>query len=221
MEGELEKGDVELVADLLLRNNFSLEPTIRVLLASEMFFDPRYRMRLVRTPMNLLLGMMRTFETVDVPDFYAQDRRAGDDLLLRLSRLGQLPYDPPNVSGWRRDLDWITSSDATRRIDMCRRFGQGRLTYKDDPNSDLVLQYDLIRVAREFADPNDIDTLSSRMCQYLIGTTSADVVSSVRLVMLNKMPINKWNPSGGDRESLAGIRRGFTHILSAPRFQLF
>ncbi len=221
IESELLQGDVELVADLLIRNNFSLEPTLRVLLSSEMFFDPRYRMRLVRPPMNLLLGMMRTFNTLDVPDFYAEDTRGGDDLLLRLSRLGQLPYDPPNVSGWRRDLDWITASDATRRIDTCRRFGQGKLTYKDDVGSTIVMRYDALQVAYEFANPNDVDALSTSMCQILLGTTHPDIVSSVRLVMLGGMPIKKWNPSSGNKESIAGIRRGFTHILSAPRFQLF
>lgn len=220
IESELLEGDVKSVADLLIQNDFHLESTLRTLLSSNMFFDPNYRMRLVRPPMNLLLGMMRTFNTMDVTDFTIFNR-VGDDLLVRLSRLGQLPYNPPNVQGWPRDLDWLTATSVTRRIDTCRRFGQGRLTYKDEPKSMIVLNYDPLGVATSFADPNDIDLLATRMCRILLGTTATEVVSSVRLVMLGDLSEKEWNPANRHAASLAGIRRGFTHVLSAPRFQLY
>jgi uncharacterized protein (DUF1800 family) len=209
MESELDRGDIEAVADLLIDSDWNIGTTLRVLLASEMFFDPRYRMRLVRTPLHLVLGTLRTFRATDVDDFSHPDRRRRADLLRRLALLGHLPYDPPNVSGWRRDLDWITPSDTAMRVDFCQRFARGQHRFWDDPSGEPQMVYDPLDVASTFADIEDPDRLAERVGIILLGSADPNLHASLRFVMR------------GAERTPEGIRRLFTHALSAPRYQLF
>ena len=103
---------------------------------------------------------------------------------------------------------------------MCRRFGMGTLTYMDEPDAFVVMRYDPLDVAREYADPNNLELLCARVADILLGTNAQNVRDSLHMVALNGMARSHWNPEGNDCDSRRGIRRMFTHALSAPRYQL-
>ena len=220
MTQEIAAEDVDEVARLILEREWDTTSVLTTLLSSEMFFDPRYRMRLVRPPAHLLLGMLRSFDATHITDFISDVPRDACDLIVRLQRLGHLLYAPPNVAGWRRDLDWLTATDIVARIDMCRRFGMGTLTYMDEPDAFVVMRYDPLDVAREYADPNNLELLCARVADILLGTNAQNVRDSLHMVALNGMARSHWNPEGNDYDSRRGVRRMFTHALSAPRYQL-
>lgn len=221
VSAELEPTDIDKVAALLLEREWNLQSVLETLLSSEMFFDPRYRMRLVRPPIHLLLGMLRTFSATEIADYVSDTPRDSIDLLQRLAQLGQLPYNPPNVSGWHRDVDWLTATDSVARIDTCRRFGSGSMTYFDKPGMVQVLRYDPLSIAREFGNPLELETLCSNVAITLLGTDAHSVTDSLVMNALGKMPRSDWNPNEEHPESVAGLRRMFTNALSAPRYQLY
>lgn len=221
MTHELNPDDVDAVAELLLEHEFDLEATLRVLLASEMFYDPAQRMRLVRPPAAMLLGLLRAFRATQITDFTTTDPRVGCDLIVRLTRLGQLLYNPPNVAGWRRDLDWFTATDTVARVDTCRRFGKGALTYMDNPGDQSVMQYDPIAHAREYGDVANVHQLATNVSIVMLGTDAPHVVADLVMHALGGAPQSSWT---GDETSplvVDGVRRLFTQALSAPRYQLF
>ena len=220
MTQEVDADDVDDVAALILEREWDMTSVLSTLLSSKMFFDPRYRMRLVRSPAHLLLGMLRSFRATHITDFISDVPRDACDLIVRLQRLGHLPYAPPNVSGWRRDLDWLTATDTVARIDMCRRFGMGTLTYMDEPDAFVVMRYDPIGIAREYAEPNNLEQLCERVATILLGSNTQHIRESLQMVALQGMQRNDWNPEANDYASRRGIRRMFTHALSAPRYQL-
>lgn len=221
MTNELNGDDVDAVARLLLDHEWDLTATLRVLLSSEMFFDPANRMRLIRPPASMLLGLIRSFRATNIIDFITPEPRIGCDLMVRLTRLGQLLYNPPNVAGWRRDLDWFTATDTVARVDTCRRFGKGTLTFMDNPGDQTVLLYDAVAQAHEFGDVADLQQLATRVSIILLGTDAPSVVADLVLHALADAPTSSWNGDHASPLFRDGVRRLFTQALSAPRYQLF
>lgn len=220
MTHELDPADIDAVATLLLEHEWDLQETLRVLLSSEMFFDPAHRMRLVRPPANMLLGLLRSFRATNIVDFVTSQPRVGCDLIVRLTRLGQLLYNPPNVAGWRRDLDWFTATDTVARIDTCRRFGKGTLTYMDNPGDQLVMQYDANAIAQEYGDITNLEQFAERVSIVLLGTSARHVTADLILHALGGEQRSAWNGDVSTNLVASGVRRVFTQALSAPRYQL-
>src|SRR3546814_14031720 len=88
-----------------------MRPLLAALLASEAFWAPENRGRLVKSPVDLIVGTLRLF---------ALPVENARDLAWLSRRLGQDLFDPPDVSGWPGGTDWITGAtllDRRRLID--------------------------------------------------------------------------------------------------------
>src|SRR3546814_4779214 len=68
-----------------------MRPLLAALLASEAFWAPENRGRLVKSPVDLIVGTLRLF---------ALPVENARDLAWLSRRLGQDLFDPPDVSGW-------------------------------------------------------------------------------------------------------------------------
>ena len=66
--------------------------------------------RKIRSPLELSVGLLRSFEATT--NLY--------ELAERLSALGQLPFYPPNVKGWDGGRHWINSSTLLGRANAVR-----------------------------------------------------------------------------------------------------
>lgn len=207
---ELSDHVVDGVAELLLESDFNIGITMRTLLKSKLFYDQRYRSRLVKTPMHLWLGSLRMLDVKDVPDFYLQSPRYGDDLMWRLSAFGHVPYDPPNVSGWHRDLDWLTPSDVSRRIAQCSDLVMGNLTFKQESTEWRVNLFDPVAFVSRHGTMENVDVLSATLCNDILGTDDPDMLHRLRS-LLRSRPIR-----GEAREQL-----GLEAVMSSPFYQLF
>src|SRR3546814_17183917 len=88
-----------------------MRPLLAALLASEAFWAPENRGRLVKSPVDLIVGTLRLFA---LP---VENER---DLAWLRRRLGQDLFDPPDVSGWPGGTASITGAtlpDPRRLID--------------------------------------------------------------------------------------------------------
>lgn len=85
-----------LVKAMLLHPDFLAEPT---------------RTALVRTPVEYVVGIARTLRlTLERTDVEA------------LGRLGQVPFEPPDVAGWPSNEAWLSTASALTRLDVARTF---------------------------------------------------------------------------------------------------
>jgi uncharacterized protein (DUF1800 family) len=71
------------------------------------FLSPATRHGLVKTPIELVVGTVRTLG-LDIT------RRH----LVALQELGQLPFVPPDVSGWPHNEGWLSTSSAQARLEL-------------------------------------------------------------------------------------------------------
>ncbi|RPI90196.1 MAG: DUF1800 domain-containing protein [Planctomycetaceae bacterium] len=116
---------VEPLARQFREQNLAIAPLLQRLLGSNLFFSPFSIGRRVKSPVELVVGLLRTLE--------------GSTNVLRLSQplaeLGQELFFPPNVKGWDGGRTWINSATLLGRANMVKsllddsstRFGGGTL----------------------------------------------------------------------------------------------
>lgn len=98
-------------------SGYEIRPLLAALFASDAFWSAENRGRLVKSPVDLVVGTLRLF---DLP---VDDTR---DLAWVTRRLGQDVFDPPDVKGWPGGTAWITGASLLdRQTLMARITGRG------------------------------------------------------------------------------------------------
>jgi len=103
-----------------------VKPLMRAILTSDAFWAPEHRAVLVKSPVELVVGTLRTFE---IRPF---DLRPA---VFACAALGQNPFSPPNVKGWPGGDAWITSATLLARkqwIDRVFRGSEPAMTMASD-----------------------------------------------------------------------------------------
>ncbi len=101
IDAAVETDVIEPLAQIFRDNNYEIRPVMAALLQSEHFFDAYNKGCYIKTPLDLLVGVMRNFN-LDIPGSTPYD-----EFLMRLyinyacNDLQMLPGDPPNVAGWQ------------------------------------------------------------------------------------------------------------------------
>jgi len=98
-------GRVAVLADAYRKSGYQLKVLLRALLLEDAFWDPRNRESLVKSPVELLVGQIRTWG-ID----YDPRRLTG-----QLARLGQDLFNPLSVKGWPEGLDWVDAATLLER----------------------------------------------------------------------------------------------------------
>lgn len=103
------------LGDVLRENNYELRPLLRVILRSKSFFAAKRIGGKIKSPIQLLVGTMRLLDAgvLNTP----QTRR-------ELEKMGQVPFEPPNVKGWPGTYDgrkWINTATLLARYNLAVR----------------------------------------------------------------------------------------------------
>jgi len=162
----LETDIIQPLADTFVANNFEIVPVLKQLFKSEHFFDERALGVVIKSPFDMIFNFLN--ETT----FFYNDNLV-DAFLYYTNLMGQKIFDPPDVSGWQRDEDWINTSTLTARWELTQiyidyLFNNGlELTltdlFKDLTNNSndpaLITQIVIDHfVSKELHTANDYDT---------------------------------------------------------------
>jgi uncharacterized protein (DUF1800 family) len=83
-----------------------LKPVLRKILSHKLMFESIKEPNMVKPPVVFVAGMYRSL------GLGIRDQTAFDFL----DAMGQLPYNPPNVSGWEGGLSWLTTNTVLSRF---------------------------------------------------------------------------------------------------------
>lgn len=95
-----EPGIIDAIAPAFASSGMEIKPLIRAILLHPQFRSERAKNGLVRSPIEYVVAAMRI---AGLPCDVAHPEWT-------LRTMGQEPYNPPNVSGWKQNHYWITSS---------------------------------------------------------------------------------------------------------------
>jgi len=87
-------------------HDLEIAPLLEEMFLSDAFWDKANRGRLVKSPLEMLIGTTRSLGIT------LADAR---DLIWVAEDLGQKPFMPPNVGGWPYGVEWINDATASGR----------------------------------------------------------------------------------------------------------
>lgn len=117
----LERPEPNLIKDWgnkFRQSNYSIEVLLRTVLNSSPFWDQRNRASLIKSPLDLIVGTLRSLDLED-------NNLPLQVLSAQLKQLGQNLYTPPNVKGWPGGESWITDVTLPKRQQFIRRLMRG------------------------------------------------------------------------------------------------
>ena len=103
---------VDAMVEIFIANDFEIAPVVEALLKSEHFFAPEFRGAKIKSPTDMMIGMM----------LESGAEKFGDDthqiMFWLMRELGQQLLQPPNVAGWSGYRDWISTATMPNRWDL-------------------------------------------------------------------------------------------------------
>lgn len=108
VDQDIETNIIEPLAQTLIDNNFEIAPMLSQLFKSEHFFDENALGVIIKSPFDLILNFINE-------SGFPYNNDLIEAVLYFAGTLGQIIYQPPDVAGWQRDEDWISTSTLTGR----------------------------------------------------------------------------------------------------------
>jgi uncharacterized protein (DUF1800 family) len=94
------------LADQFRGFNYDVARTMGVILRSNVFYSPRAYRALVKSPLEVTIGAMKTLGATQV----------GARTLQAMIAMGQIPMQPPNVAGWPGGALWLNTGTYLARL---------------------------------------------------------------------------------------------------------
>ena len=93
------------------KQNYQLKPILRKLFRSKWFYEPKNRMSIIKSPVQLAVQAVRTL--------YPPERIGMVDTLVQAcNTMGQSIFEPPSVAGWDGGRSWINTSTLYTRQNL-------------------------------------------------------------------------------------------------------
>ena len=212
---------IEQMADVLLENDLETQPLLRQLFTSKQFYQPNFRLAIVRNPLEQYVGTMRMIGVTYVPDFHDPSGRLSRDLHLRLIALLGCPFFPQNVSGWRRDVGWLSSGSLQLRRVFLQQLAQGHVRFKDIPTERVCYQYDPLLLLDVVPHDNSARRFVELVGEWLLELSPTDSLVQDALDAMLQGAVEYSFPMN-ERTVLVelAVRRALEVLLISPRFQL-
>jgi uncharacterized protein (DUF1800 family) len=99
---------VERLAEVYQAADGSIRAVVEAILRSPEFSSPEAYRALVKSPVELVVGALRTLGAASVPPLLAN----------RLRLVGQDLFNPPNVAGWAGGRSWVNAAALLGRFNL-------------------------------------------------------------------------------------------------------
>ena len=93
-------------------NDYNIGPVLRVLFNSSFFQSSEARYAKVKSPVELVAGVLRLTGEFDRPRYEILERYN------QASYMGQILNNPPSVEGWHQGTEWLDSGTLVERINF-------------------------------------------------------------------------------------------------------
>jgi uncharacterized protein (DUF1800 family) len=200
VSSEPDMAEVDRWAGVFRDAHYRVKPLMRAILLSDAFWAPENRAVLVKSPVELVVGTLRTFE------IHPFDLRPA---VFACAALGQNPFSPPNVKGWPGGDAWITSATL-----LARKQWIDRVFRASDPAMTMVSEAAPANAGNATPGEQRYRRMLERgMADYVFDSSRLpDSPARVQKLALATTPVT--SPSGLDGVDLVRA------LVADPAFQL-
>lgn len=199
---EEDAGVVDELADILVDSDFQIEPVIRTLLKSAHFFDEVFYGAQIKSPVQFFLAFVRD-GAVD-PERNFRNATIFQVAFRLQEQLGQILFNPPDVSGWPGHRDWISSASLTERWTLAQGFAvlgnpQAVISNLSNPADPWIVAGELATLLSPLPlEEEDLDGLVE--------------------TLLDGTPSYEWDPDSDG--GLARFGNYIAYLMQLPDYQL-
>jgi uncharacterized protein (DUF1800 family) len=240
IDATTEKNLIGPLAELFRKKNYEIKPVLTALFRSRHFFDPANYGSMIKSPVDLTVGLCREYNIV-FPEVSDCEEQYGlwEQVRNQAAGLQQNIGDPPNVAGWQAyyqepeyDKLWISSDTLPKRnqfTDHMINGGFGRNGRK--------IQIDPVAFAASLSHPDDPDLLirESVGALYAVGLNDQELAfikTSILLSGLSGMASDHYwtaawqayriNPEDKAAKNIVTgkLKLLYKHLMNLPEYQL-
>jgi uncharacterized protein (DUF1800 family) len=201
-----DEDSISAMAQILRENNYELKPVLSTLFKSVLFHTDEVRGAKIKSPIELIIGVMRQFN-VTTPDYVYLRQVA--------AQIKQELFSPPNVSGWDGDKVWINTTTLPAR----NIFTDAVINGKKPSGSELTFQLNLVEYARTFSSSEDaaqlIDDIARIFLQFPLSENRKEYLLNT---LLDGAAVYDWStndPLAEDR-----LKLFFKALMRLSEYQL-
>ncbi len=96
------------VAEAFRKSDYNIKVPVQMILSSKLFFDQSTIRERVKSPVEYVVGMIRSLEIL-------QPTISSDKVAMACSDMGQTLYAPPSVAGWDGGAAWVNTTAMLAR----------------------------------------------------------------------------------------------------------
>lgn len=236
IDQQTEQNVIEPLAQIFRNNNYDILPVLDTLFKSEHFFDVLNRGAVIKSPVDMTIGLFRQFGvqlpgTANLFDTFAISFQLGQAMAAMLQHVG----DPPNVAGWQAyyqkpflDKMWINTGTLPKR-------GQSTdvMVFAGIYGLSSRAAIDPLAWASGLTNPSNVNALIDESLEMLFGLpVPQSVKDTLKPILLSNLPSESywtlgwglWQADPGN-ETYAGALRVrlqayLYRVLQMEEFQL-
>jgi uncharacterized protein (DUF1800 family) len=211
---------IKPLAQLFVSSNWELKPVLSALLKSEHFFDPLSQGCLIKSPVDMIVTMMREFNVVfpDATD-YVNQYAMFDYLQTQSQEMQQDIGDPPNVAGWPSYYQipmfyetWINHDTMPRREKLI-----DQLIVNGYMRNNLKLIIDPVEFTKQFADRRDPNLLIDEVLDVLyrvpVSSTQKATIKT-QILLSGQADDNYWTSAWDIYEQNPGNMTAYNTVFN-------
>ena len=200
------------MANILRTSNYELQPLLKTILKSKLFYSDDVMSSLIKSPLDLMLGLIKMFNIQFDPSSLTTRLNF---IISQSSSGGQYVLEPPNVQGWVGYRQWLSTISMPTRSSFCESVVTG-IQKNGQPTGFSV---DALQFAQSFPNPNDAYKLVKDMTEHLIRLPiTPKQISYLLDIMLDGTLIQNWNIN--DPLAPSRIKKCLKALIYLAEFQL-
>lgn len=175
---EIEQNIILPLSEVFRNNQYEIYPVVETLLKSDHFYDDLNMGCIIKSPLDFVIGLCRTFE-IKFPDAQTQLQALYLSWALiaaNSAQTGLNVLDPPLVAGypaWHQAplfaRVWINSDSLANRLVLINNLSNGQITA-----GDTSIVFDPLNFIRSLPDPSDPNLLVKDAVNFLYGLPVGD-----------------------------------------------
>ncbi len=153
---------LEPLAESFRKSDYDIAALVRRILSSRHFFSDYAFRQKIKSPVELVLGAVRSIYREYDPKDKKYQPLTQQDLVRHIDAMGQVLFAPPNVKGWREAKSWLNTATMLARDNFAQLaamgtlWGNGRLRNNEDL-IEIDAEQDAPPPARPAAPPKPAD----------------------------------------------------------------
>ena len=195
---------IEMLAQAYFDSDYDIRSMLRALFNSDFFQSEERRYGKVKSPVELVTGVIRLTEEFDGPSIEIGDRNS------QMSFMGQQLLNPPSVEGWHQGVEWIETGSLIERLN----FAAQQLGDLEKPGVKSMVR----NILQDESGPISAERLVDK-CLDQLGAieVSPDTKSAlVRFASNQSFESKSADSSGENQQNVSDLLR---LVASVPEFQ--